>query len=148
MTLWLNNFIGIHVNNKRVRRVMKKAGLQAEIRKKKKFKVMSGNIHSYENILNREFRSDRPNQKLVTDITYIRTKKGNIFLSMIKDLFDNSIPVSYTHLDVYKRQVFISPCSGKGTRNTHIPSSEGITNFSRSLLLSEADSKLPITTFL
>lgn len=91
MTLWLNNFIGIHVNNKRVRRVMKKAGLQAEIRKKKKFKVMSGNIHSYENILNREFRSDRPNQKLVTDITYIRTKKGNIFLSMIKDLFDNSI---------------------------------------------------------
>ena len=52
---------------------------------------MSGNIHSYENILNREFRSDRPNQKLVTDITYIRTKKGNIFLSMIKDLFDNSI---------------------------------------------------------
>lgn len=34
MTLWLNNFIGIHVNNKRVRRVMKKAGLQAEIRKK------------------------------------------------------------------------------------------------------------------
>ena len=70
---------------------MKKAGLQAEIRKKKKFKVMSGNIHSYENILNREFRSDRPNQKLVTDITYIRTKKGNIFLSMIKDLFDNSI---------------------------------------------------------
>ena len=38
MTLWLNNFIGIHVNNKRVRRVMKKAGLQAEIRKKKKFK--------------------------------------------------------------------------------------------------------------
>ena len=56
MTLWLNNFIGIHVNNKRVRRVMKKAGLQAEIRKKKKFKVMSENIHSYENILNREFR--------------------------------------------------------------------------------------------
>ena len=43
MTLWLNNFIGIHVNNKRVRRVMKKAELQAEIRKKKKFKVMSGN---------------------------------------------------------------------------------------------------------
>ena len=37
MTLWLNNFIGIHVNNKSVRRVMKKAGLQAEIRKKKKY---------------------------------------------------------------------------------------------------------------
>ncbi|WP_051484815.1 IS3 family transposase [Cloacibacillus evryensis] len=36
MTLWLNNFIGIHVNNKRVRRVMKKSGTSSGNKKKEK----------------------------------------------------------------------------------------------------------------
>ena len=38
-----------------------------------------------------QFQSDRPNTKWVTDISYIQTKEGTLYLSMIRDLYDNSI---------------------------------------------------------
>ena len=44
-----------------------------------------------ENLLNREFHADRPNAKWVTDISYIHTGQGVLYLSMIRDLYDNSI---------------------------------------------------------
>ena len=90
MTIWLNRTYGITVNNKRVRRAMKKAGLQSAVRKKK-FKKDQGTIHKYDNLLARNFYSSRPNDKMVTDVTYISTARGNVFLSIVKDLFDNSI---------------------------------------------------------
>ena len=91
MTIWLNHTYGIIVNNKRVRRVMKKAGLQSVVRKKRKFKKDQGTIHKYDNLLARNFYSSNPNDKMVTDVTYISTDRGNVFLSIVKDLFDNSI---------------------------------------------------------
>lgn len=91
MTIWLNRVYGIIVNSKRVRRVMKKAGLQSVVRKKKKFKKDQGAVYKYDNLLARNFYSSRPNDKMVTDITYISTGRGKVFLSMVKDLFDNSI---------------------------------------------------------
>lgn len=91
MTIWLNRVYGIIVNSKRVRRVMKKAGLQSVVRKKKKFKKDKGAVYKYDNLLARNFYSSRPNDKMVTDITYISTGRGKVFLSMVKDLFDNSI---------------------------------------------------------
>ena len=42
-------------------------------------------------MLNRQFHADRPNSKWVTDISYIHTKQGILYLSMIRDLYDNSI---------------------------------------------------------
>ena len=48
-------------------------------------------LHKYKNLLNREFHTDRPNSKWVTDISYIHTKQGVLYLSMIRDLYDNSI---------------------------------------------------------
>ncbi|MFQ9472639.1 MAG: DDE-type integrase/transposase/recombinase [Oscillospiraceae bacterium] len=42
-------------------------------------------------MLNRRFHADRPNSKWVTDISYIHTKQGVLYLSMIRDLYDNSI---------------------------------------------------------
>ncbi len=52
---------------------------------------MGQQLHKYENLLNRHFQADRPNSKWVTDISYIHTKEGVLFLSMIRDLYDNSI---------------------------------------------------------
>lgn len=49
---------------------------------------------TYENLLNRNFHAEEPNRKWVTDISYIKTKQGVLYLSMIRDLYDNSI-VSY-----------------------------------------------------
>ena len=52
---------------------------------------MGQQMHKYENLLNRDFHADAPNQKWVTDISYIHTDEGVIYLSMIRDLYDNSI---------------------------------------------------------
>ena len=48
-------------------------------------------LHRYPNLLDRNFAADRPNQKWVTDISYIRTGQGFLYLSVIRDLYDNSI---------------------------------------------------------
>ena len=45
-------------------------------------------VHKYKNLLARRFRADRPNAKWVTDIS---SKEGVLYLSMIRDLYDNSI---------------------------------------------------------
>ena len=70
---------------------MKKYELLAEIRRRRKWRQMGQQLHKYENLLNREFQADRPNHKWVTDISYIRTGQGILYLSVIRDLFDNSI---------------------------------------------------------
>lgn len=90
MWIWLEKQ-GIHHNPKTVLRVMKKYGLLAEIRRAKKWVNMGQQVHKYENLLNRQFYADRPNAKWVTDISYIHTKEGVLYLSMIRDLYDNSI---------------------------------------------------------
>ena len=82
---------GICRNPKTVLRVMKKYDLLSEIRRRRKWINMGQQVHRYENHLNRQFQSDRPNHKWVTDISYIHTKQGILFLSMIRDLYDNSI---------------------------------------------------------
>lgn len=56
---------------------------------------MDQQLHRYANLLNRDFTAQRPNQKWVTDISYIHTAQGVVYLSIIRDLFDNNI-VSYT----------------------------------------------------
>lgn len=88
--MWLEKQ-GIHHNPKTVLRVMKKYGLLAEIRRTRKWVNMGQQIHKYENLLNRDFQANRPNSKWVTDISYIHTGEGVLYLSMIRDLYDNSI---------------------------------------------------------
>ena len=90
MWLWLESQ-GIRHNPKTILRIMKKYGLLAEIRRRRKWVQMGQQIHKYENLLNRQFRANRPNSKWVTDISYIHTKEGVLYLSMIRDLYDNSI---------------------------------------------------------
>ena len=82
---------GIYRNPKTVLRVMKKYNLLSEIRRHRRWVNMGQQLHRYENLLNRQFRADRPNHKWVTDISYIHTKQGVLYLSIIRDLYDNSI---------------------------------------------------------
>ena len=90
MWLWLKSQ-NIFCNSKTVLRVMKKYDLLAEIRRRRKWQQMGQQIHKYQNLLNRDFCADRPNSKWVTDISYIHTGQGVLYLSMIRDLYDNSI---------------------------------------------------------
>ena len=70
---------------------MKKYDLLSGIRRRRKWGNMGQQLHRYENLLNRQFHADKPNRKWVTDISYIHTKQGILYLSMIRDLYDNSI---------------------------------------------------------
>ena len=81
----------IYRNPKTVLRIMKKYGLLSEVRRRRKWVNLGQQVHKYDNLLNRQFRADRPNVKWVTDISYIHTKEGVLYLSMIRDLYDNSI---------------------------------------------------------
>ena len=87
---WLKNR-DIYRNPKTILRVMKKYELLSEIRRRRKWQQVGQQVHKYENLLNRQFDADRPNSKWVTDISYIHTKEGVLYLSMIRDLYDNSI---------------------------------------------------------
>ena len=87
--IWLERN-GIHRNPKTVLRVMQKYGLLSVIRRKK-YHQYGEYLHRYPNLLNRDFSATKPNQKWVTDISYIPTKQGFLYLSVIRDLYDNSI---------------------------------------------------------
>lgn len=82
---------GIHRNPKTILRVMKKYGQLSEIRRRRKWVNLGQQIHRYANLLDRKFHADHPNSKWVTDISYIHTREGVMYLSMIRDLYDNSI---------------------------------------------------------
>ena len=87
--IWLERN-GIYRNPKTVLRIMQKYGLLSVIRRKK-YRNYGEYLHRYPNLLNRNFSAERPNQKWVTDISYIHTKQGVLYLSVIRDLYDNSI---------------------------------------------------------
>ena len=70
---------------------MHKYSLLAQIRRPRPLYQRQQQFQIYENKLERNFRADRPNQKWVTDISYIHTKQGVLYLSIIKDLYDNFI---------------------------------------------------------
>lgn len=91
MWKWLRKVKKIHRNPKTILRIMKKYELLSEIRRRRKWRQMSQQLHKYENLLDRNFQADRPNHKWATDISYIHTGQGVLYLSMIRDLFDNSI---------------------------------------------------------
>ena len=87
--IWLEKN-GIHHNPKTILRVMQKYDLLSAVRRKK-YRNYGDRLHRYPNLLNRNFKADRPNQKWVTDISYIKTQQGTLYLSVIRDLYDNSI---------------------------------------------------------
>jgi len=93
--IWLARH-GVIMNRKTVHRVMGKYGLLSVIRRRRKYTQMNNQMHVYANKLNRDFNADGPNRKWVTDISYVHTAQGVLYLSIIRDLdlYDNSI-VSY-----------------------------------------------------
>jgi putative transposase len=84
---------GLQINHKAVLRLMRKLGIRSVARKPNVYRKVEelGTYHRYPNVLDRDFVASTPNQKWVTDITYIRLKQGWAFLSIIKDLFDGFI---------------------------------------------------------
>ena len=87
--IWLERN-GIRKNPKTVLRVMQKYNLLSVIRRRRFYRY-GQHLHRYRNLWKQDFHADRPNQKWATDISYIQTKQGVLYLSIIRDLYDNSI---------------------------------------------------------
>jgi transposase InsO family protein len=92
---WLKREYGLIVNHKRVYRLMKVSGILAKIRVKKwKYFGRKAPYVISDNHLNREFSTNQPNKKWVTDVTYLIFNGKRLYLSVIQDLYNNEI-VSY-----------------------------------------------------
>ncbi|WP_370646783.1 IS3 family transposase [Marinomonas rhizomae] len=83
----LNESCGIN----RVHYLMRRAGLKAQVGYRKP-RARSGETHTIaNNVLERQFNPESPNTAWVTDITYIRTHEGWLYLSVVLDLYSRRI---------------------------------------------------------
>ncbi len=95
MMTQINRKLKTSYNKKRFYRLMKSLGIRSIIRKKRPNYLKTTEHHTAENILNRNFKATKPNQKWSMDVTELRYGNGRkAYLSAIIDMYDNSI-VSY-----------------------------------------------------
>ncbi|OOF45384.1 integrase [Rodentibacter trehalosifermentans] len=82
------------INHKRVQSLMQQLGLKGKC-KQKKYRSYKGEMGKIaDNLLERNFVAQRPNEKWVTDVTEFKCGEGKLYLSPIKDLFNGEI-ISY-----------------------------------------------------
>ncbi|MGG2071200.1 IS3-like element ISBsu1 family transposase [Bacillus spizizenii ATCC 6633 = JCM 2499] len=80
----------MRINHKTVQRIMQKNQWQCQVKVKKRKK--NGQPYAVvDNILDRNFQSDRPLEKLVTDITYLPYGQKQLYLSSILDLYNGEV---------------------------------------------------------
>lgn len=88
----LNRKLKMHYSRKRYYRLMKALGIKAVIKKKRPTYIKATEKHVAENVLNRQFSAEKPNQKWCTDITELKYGNGRkAYLSAIIDIYDHSI---------------------------------------------------------
>jgi putative transposase len=87
------------VNHKKVLRLMSKYNLLSKIRRKYMYRKPSEVLHKYANLFNQNFKTTNINEKWTTDISYIITHEGRLYLSVIKDIYDGYI-VAYKYSTV------------------------------------------------
>jgi len=96
ITHQLRRHYGYIINRKTVLRYMRIIGIKSPIRKSRFECCTQEDINQksrivHENFLDRKFEASRPMEKLVTDVSYVYHKSDRLYLSVIKDLYDNSI---------------------------------------------------------
>ena len=86
---------GYIVNHKKVQRIMQELGLKCLVRMKK-YRSYKGTVGKVApNVLERNFKADKPNEKWVTDITEFKLFGEKLYLSPMLDLFNGEI-ITYT----------------------------------------------------
>lgn len=84
-----------NVNHKKVQRIMKELGLQGIQRPNRRYNSYKGTIGKIaDNLLKRDFKATKPNQKWATDITEFKVNNEKLYLSPIIDLFNGEV-ISY-----------------------------------------------------
>lgn len=83
---WLQRRYGKNVNLKAVLRVMRKLDLLSQVRRSKPYRNYKQTVHKYPNLLQRAFAQPLPNRFWATDITYIPTNRGTVYMCAVIDL--------------------------------------------------------------
>ena len=86
------NTLGYPVGRNKAKRLMNEAGVF--VRYRKKYKVTTNSKHQYsvfKNILNRQFHTLQPDKAYVSDITYVWTQEGWIYLAVVIDLYSRKV---------------------------------------------------------
>jgi transposase InsO family protein len=103
---------GVKVSEKTIARIMKELGLKS--RTVKKYKATTNSKHNlpvHENVLNQQFKVLAPNQAWVTDITYIPTDEGWLYLASVMDLYSRKI-VGF-HMDERMTKTLVMKALGR-----------------------------------
>ena len=83
---------GINVSRPTVAKLMKQNNIKSL--SKKRFRATTDSAHCYglfRNVLNRDFTADAPSEVWVSDMTYVSTKKGWLYVTVILDLYDRKV---------------------------------------------------------
>lgn len=92
--MWIERQYGLQLNHKAVLRLMRKLHIRSIARKRNPYRQLQtryGALYRYANLLRQNFKAQRPNEKWGSDITYVRTQQGFVYLAVIKDFCDGSI---------------------------------------------------------
>lgn len=81
----------IKANHKRIQKLMQQAGLVAKGAGRRYKRNVANPIYDEQNILNRVFKTNKPNKIWVGDITYIHTKKGFFYFSVFIDICSRKV---------------------------------------------------------
>jgi putative transposase len=114
------NMHGIEVSQVLVAKLMKQEHLRSIVRKR--YKVTTNSSHKYpvvENKLNREFTVKEENMAWVSDITYINTTQGWIYLTTVIDLFDRKV-IGWALSDTMKANETVIPAFNMAKYNRPI----------------------------
>jgi putative transposase len=109
---------GMAVGKRRIERAMRTMGLCARRRRNYRITTITDSSHPVQpNVLNRDFTATRPDQRWVTDITYVATDEGWSYLAVILDLYSRAVvgwaldtslstqlPLAALHMAVQRRR--------------------------------------------
>lgn len=120
------NMQGIDVSKVLVAKLMKEMGIKSIVRKR--YKITTDSSHKYpvvENILNRSFAVEQENNTWVSDITYIGTKQGWLYLTTVIDLFDRKV-IGWALSDTMKSSATIIPAFNMAKGNRPIQKNQSL----------------------
>lgn len=86
------NLLGFPINRDKARKLMKAAGVK--VKHKKKYKNTTNSNHKqpvFENLLKRDFSPEKPDQVYASDITYVWTVEGWLYLAVVIDLYSRKV---------------------------------------------------------
>lgn len=111
---------GIKIGKGRVRRLMKENGIAVKYKPPFRVTTYSGHKHPVApNLLKRHFHADQPNEKWVSDISYIPTKNGFLYLAVILDLYSRMVVGTHMSCSLERGLVldaFKQACSRRGNQ--------------------------------